>query len=186
MWLTIGLIVGGIVAVAFGILVVIGLRMQKEMRRMIEEGDHAVGWLVQANVALFEKGDDDNPALVLISPDERTERNEQLMTHLAERIMELKGVDPDDCEDDDEALVAEWMSDETYEQGRRDKLPKRFARGHTVYLAHIWIDREHLPGKRLHGREVPCALMWDEPGTVICTRPVKRKKKKSVRWEDED
>ena len=52
----------------------------------------------------------------------------------------------DDCVDEDEAFVAELMADETYVEGKRDKLPKGFAGGRTVYLAHIFVYRDHLPG----------------------------------------
>ncbi len=177
MWIIIA-ILGGIAAVCFGILVVLGLRLERTMNKMIKEGDRAIGWLVQANVALFEKGDEDDPALVLISPDPATERNEALMTGLAKRIMELKGVDPEECEDEDDAIIAAWMSDETYVHGQRRELPNRFSRGKKVYLADVFILRAHLPGGRLQGPWIPCALRWDQPGTVICSRPAKPKKKK--------
>jgi hypothetical protein len=178
LWWALGLGCGGLVVLAVAGVVYLVILDSRKKRRVLEEGDHTTAWLVQANSKLFEEGVMDLPALVLISPDEETANDEEFMTDLAERVMALKGIDPDDCEDEDETFVAELMSDETYVEGKRDKLPKRFARGRTVYLTHIFVYRDHLPGKRIQRRRMPCAVIWDEPKSLVCTRPPERKRRR--------
>jgi len=162
---------GGLLTLALVVVVYFAIADRNKKKRVIEKGSHTTGWLVQANVKLFEKGFMDLPALVLISPDEKTANDEELMTELAERIMALKGADPEDCADKDEAFIARLMADETYIEGKRDQLPRRFAQGRDVYLAHIFVYRNHLPDERVVGNQVPCAVIWDEPKSLICTYP---------------
>jgi hypothetical protein len=33
---------------------------------------------------------------------------------------------------------------------------------------------DHLPGKKIEDRKTPCAIVWDELGTLVCTRPSPR------------
>lgn len=162
-WVCVGLTVLGIAFVAY-----ISITEGKRRKHTLENGTHTHGWLVQANNALFEPGNLNNPALIVISPDARTNDDEEFMTDLAERIMELKGEEGDTK---DERKVAHLMADETYVTGRRDQLPAGFTDGKTVFLVHIMIYREHLPGKKIEERKIPCAIVWDEPGTLVCTRP---------------
>jgi len=184
--LLIGLGVGALVLIVLAYGVFIAIRDAKMKNRLIEEGDHTIGWLVQANSNLYEEGILDYPALVLISPDKETANDEEFMTGLAERVGELKGTRPDDCDDKDDAIVAKLMWDETYLKGRRDKLPKRFANGRKVYLAHIFVYREHLPKKRIEGARIPCALFWDDPKSLIVTRPAPTKKRRRKSESEED
>jgi hypothetical protein len=162
---------GGLVVLAVAALAVLAVIDRRKTRRVLEEGDHTTGWLVQANSSLFEKGMMDLPALVLLSPDRKTARDGEFLGALAERIMDLKGAVPDELEDEDEAFVAALMSDEAYVEGKRDRLPKRFSEGREVYLAHIWVSRDHLPDKRIEGPWLPCAVIWDDPKSLVCTRP---------------
>ena len=165
--------------------VYLNVKDSRNKQRVLEEGDYTIGWLVQANNKLFEDGDMDLPALVLISPDSETARDEEFMTDLADRIMDLKGTDPDDAGDKAEARVAELMADEMYVEGKRDRLPKGFASGRKVYLAHIFVYRDLLPGKKLRGRRIPCALFWDDEETMICTRPPSKKARRRPAEDDD-
>jgi hypothetical protein len=174
-----------ILLAAVGIVYIAALDKRKK-KRALEEGEPTVGWLVQANTKLFGDGWMDLPALVLISPDPDTAADEDLMTDLADQIMELKGVDPGDCDTDADAKVAGWMSDETYVEGRRDKLPRSFTGGKEVYLAHIFVYRDHLPKGRIVGRKVPCAVIWDDPKSLICTRPLTRKERRAFETGDDE
>ena len=134
----------------------------------LRHGRPAIGWLVQANNALFEPGDQDLPALVLVSPDDRTAEDEAYMTDLAGRVMALKEVE---CDDEDDAFVSRLTTDELYRTGKVDRLPRSFTGSREVYAAHIFIYRDDLPGKRLRGPRVDCLIVWDEPGTLVRTRP---------------
>src|SRR6266540_4125245 len=131
--------IGWIIGIVVGVLVIAGIVYlvildSKKKSRALEEGELTHGWLVQANDGLFEDGFMDLPGLVVVSPDRETNDDEDFMTELADQIMELKGEDPDECDDKGEAKIAKWMADETYVEGRRDKLPKSFTDGKTVYL----------------------------------------------------
>jgi hypothetical protein len=167
-----------VVAVAF--VAYVAVTESKRRKYTLENGAKTHGWLVQANAALFEPGNANNPALVVISPDARTNDDEEFMTDLAERIMELKG---EEGETKAERKVARLMADETYISGKRDELPAEFTDGKTVFLVHIMIYRDHLPGKKIEERKIPCAIVWDEPGTLVCTRPAPSGRRK---WRSAD
>jgi hypothetical protein len=156
----------------------------RKTKRVLAEGDQTTGWLVQANAKLFQTGIMDLPALVLLSPDKETAQDKEFLTDLADRVFALKGAEPADCGDPDDAFVAELLRDEKYVEGKRDRLPKRFTQGRVVYLAHIYVYRDHLPGKQLTGRRVPCAIVWDDLKLPICTRPATRDDRR--REEEED
>jgi len=173
-WVCIALTIAGIIFVVYANVV-----DAKKKKYTLENGTATHGWLVQANESLFESGNMDLPALIVISPDADTNDDEEYMTGLAGRIMELKG---EEGETKEERKVARLMADETYIAGRRDELPAKFTGGKTVFLVHIMIYRDHLPKKRLEDRKVPCAIIWDEPDTLVCTRPSRRGKK----WRPDD
>ena len=175
-WVCIGLTLAGIAFVIYA-----NVADAKKKRYTLENGESTHGWLVQANNALFESGNMDLPALIVISPDTTTNADEEFMTDLAERIMELKGEEGDTK---DERKVARLMADETYIAGKRDQLPTGFTDGRSVFLVHIMIYRDHLPHKKIEERRIPCAIIWDEPGTLVCTRP--RGRKKRPRDEDDE
>jgi hypothetical protein len=184
-WWILGIGCGGLVLLAVIGVIILMIIDSKKAKKVIEQGEHTTAWLVQANSNLFEEGIMDLPALVLISPDKEVVNDEEYLSDLAERVMDLKGADPKSCDDKDEALVAELMSDETYVEGKRDKLPKGFAQGRVVYLAHIFVYRDHLPGKRIRGNRIPCSVIWDDPKSPICTRPASPKRRRRDETDEE-
>ena len=173
-------------AVILGII--LNKRLNKRRDRILEEGDKTHGWLVQANDELFKKDDgEDHPALIVISPDEETNNDEEFLTELIEAITDLKGEDPEECDDKGEAKVARLMADETYIEGRRDKLPKSFTKGKEVYLVHIYVFRAHLPGKRLGLKpKLPCAIIWDDAKSMVCTRPLSKKERRKPEPDEDE
>lgn len=181
-WVCIGLTVAGVAFIVYAVM-----RDNKRKAYTLENGEHTHGWLVQANNALFEEGSMDAPALVVISPDAGTNDDEEFMTDLAERIMELKSDSGRVIgRSKAERAVSKLMSDETYVEGRQSKLPGEFTDDREVYLVHIYIYRDHLPDKRLEGRKVPCAIIWDDESQMVCTRPEERRRKKRRDDDDED
>jgi hypothetical protein len=168
---------GATVLVAIAAIAWFAVADMRKKNRILREGDRVTAWLVQANMKLFEKGFLDQPALVVISPDEKTSTDKDFMIDLADRIMELKWIDPDDCATKDEALVAELMFDETYVEGKRDRLPLGFTEGREVYLAHIFVYRNDLPREFLRRRRLSCAIIWDDPTALICTCPPSPRKR---------
>ena len=171
-WWVLGFVCAALVIGAVTLVVYLSVKESRARQHVLENGEPTVGWVVQANTALFEKGNMDYPALVLISPDPETADDEEFMTGLAERIMDLKGEEGDD---EDEEFVSGLVTDERYREGKRDKLPKSFTGGRKVYLAHIWVVRDHLPRGKIDRSYVHCSVVWDEPGTMIVTRPHRKK-----------
>jgi hypothetical protein len=171
-WGWLGLGCGGLAVVAVAFVVAVAVFDSRKRNRIIREGDHTMAWLVHANEKLFREGLMDDSALALISPDRQTANDPGVMTAMADRVAELKGCDPAACFDRDEARVAALLRDATYVEGKRDRLPSEFARGREVYLAHLYVYRDHLPDRKIQQRALPCAVIWHEPKAMICTRPL--------------
>jgi hypothetical protein len=180
-WVCIGLTVAAVAFVVYANVV-----DRKRRAYTLENGEKTHGWLVQANNALFEDGNMDLPALVVMSPDPETNDDEEFMTDLAERIMELKSESGGVVgRTKIERAVSRLMSDEMYVEGKRDKLPDEFTDDRDVYLVHIYVYRDHLPAKRLEDRKIPLAIVWDDEKSMVCTRPESRKRKRK-RYEDDE
>lgn len=181
-WVCIGLTIAGVAFIVYAVI-----RDNKRKAYTLEHGEKTHGWLVQANSALFEEGNMDLPALVVISPDEETNDDEEFMTDLAERIMELKSDSGRVIgRTKAERAVSKLMADETYIEGKQDKLPAEFTGEREVYLVHIYIYRDHLPEKRLEGRKIPCVIIWDDPNAMVCTRPESRRKRRRRNDDDDE
>src|SRR5207245_9439200 len=151
--------------VCFGVLV------SRRKNRVIREGEHTMPWLVHANENLTQEGFLDGSALVVISPEVRSASDERWLADLADRVAVLRGRQPGECGSADKATVAELLRDESYVEGKRDRLPDLFAHGREAYLARLFVYRYHLPARRLDGPRIACAVMWHEPNSLICTRP---------------
>ncbi len=176
-WLCIGLTVAAVSFIVF--LNVLTVR-QKNYTVACGEATH--GWLVHAHTNIFSEGNMNEAGLVVVSPDSKTNNDEKFMSDLAERIMALKGEDGDTKS---EQIVAELMEDETYISGHWSELPAEFTDGKRVFLVHIMIFRDHLPETKLVERKVPCAIVWDEPGKMVCSRPVKSSKRRRNKTDEE-
>jgi hypothetical protein len=175
-------IIGLAILAAAGIAVYIWHEAEKK-KHTLGRGEATIGWLVQANSLLFQRGPMDHPALVLISPDKDTANDEEFMVELAGRVMELKGTHG---RDRDEQYVSRLVTDEDYVEGKRDQLPKSFAGRSNVYAAHVMIHREHLPERKLDGPMIHLCVIWDEPRSLICTRPAPEPRQSRRERDDED
>lgn len=129
-------------------------------------GEPALGWVVQANDVLYQRGREHAAAVVLVSPDDDVARDEEFMTGLAERMMELKGVRGGTKE---ERYVSRLVTDEAYVPGKRDRLPRSFTEGEEVYAAHVIVQRALLPERRLVDPFVCCLIPWRAPGAPMWT-----------------
>jgi hypothetical protein len=170
-WWLLGAACGGVALLAVAAVAIVAILDVKKKNRVIRDGDHTIAWLVQANEKLLQYGFLDGSALVVISPDVRTGNDERWLASLADRVGELRGRRPEDCHDDDQAFVADLLRNDSYIEGKRDRLPEGFAHGREAYLAHLYVYRDHLPAKRIDHPRLHCAVMWHEPDFLICTRP---------------
>lgn len=113
--------------------------------------------LVQANMTLFEPGEEDLPCQVLFSFDERIQ-DEQL----TEWAMEFGSYKNTEQSDAVLADVADMTTDERFVWYRRRRLPKEIVGRHEVFSADLNIHRPFLPdGYISDDRFIPCLA---EPG----------------------
>jgi hypothetical protein len=173
LWIILGLGCVGLVLAMIALVVYANVHERRGIAYVKEHGSPTIGWIVQANDNLYQDGQMPSyPAFVLISPDKETASHEEFMTNLAGEIMELKG---EECEDEDEQRISKLVTDEKYGEGKRDRLPQSFTEGREVYLAHIIIFRDHLPKQKLTESFVHCQVVWNEPGTLVISIPGPKK-----------
>jgi hypothetical protein len=167
-----GWVCAGLVVVAAG-LVVLGTIDERKLRRhYAEHAERAIGWIVQANTALYTSGaegkDRDrtgvswggSPAQILVAFGAGADEPDPYMAELAERVAALKGERPDDP---DEVAVARLVDDEAYRPRERFRLPDGFTGGREVYSMHVWVDRALLFGGVLRHPFVRCLVFPDDP-----------------------
>lgn len=156
-WVCVGLVV---LAVLFFVWVSF---QDKQTRKKYEEhGTPVIGWIVQANNDLYERGNFDKPAQILVCFDAEDNPPDEFMAKLAERVAELKGADPDTKA---ERAVARLVNDESYQPFKRFLLPKSFTDGREVYSMHVWVERAKLPDGVLQYVFVRCLVLADEENT---------------------
>jgi hypothetical protein len=177
------------VVVGFGVLMVIGRYMMaqdaKKQARVLEEGEPVLGWVIMANKILYEADDidDSSATFVLIAKDPEVGNDEDYMTALVEEVKEIIESESRALETDDEHEVHDYLQSHKYIEGAKLKIPKSITQGKVVYLCHLFVFRKDLPRRKIAGHTIHCAICWDQPGTMICSRPAPKKKR---RKDDED
>jgi hypothetical protein len=130
-------------------------------------GEVVVGWIVQANNVLFQRGQDDAPAQVLITFDRELADDPDQMQDMAQHLGSLKEAP---LRTRREAELAELVRDETARFWRRDKLPRAFTGGQVVYSVAVMVRRRYLPRGRLTEPYIYCvALPGPNGGQVYMT-----------------
>jgi hypothetical protein len=157
-----GWVCSGLVALAALWLVYAVIAEAAEDRRYRREATPVLGWIVQANSALFAPGAIARPAQILVAFDAPASGRDEHLAELARRVAVLKGTDPSDPV---EAEVARLVNDESYKPFKRFRLPDAFTGGRAVYSMHIWVERDKLPGKQLTLPFVRCLVYPDRPDT---------------------
>jgi hypothetical protein len=195
--------------IGLGIAVLIGTLIQmrfsdalkRRRDRVLRLGDRTHGWLIHVWAPYYSKGDSqysvsktvfeardpdcaDFRTLIIISPDADTNEDAEFMTELAEDIAAIRKRSLDRLYED-EARVQDLLRIDCYREGRRNKLPKSLTDGRTVFLAHLYVFREHLPNALNGDRRILCSIIWDEHG-LICSRPTTESKYKRGRNVDPD
>ena len=133
-------------------------------RRFYREGKIAFGALVQANVLLFKKGDDDCPANFIYSTDKYYWEHQDEMILLADALFSTKGYvgfHPSI------QRLADLITDE-YSRVFCYKLPRDITEGREVYMTTVMVQRDHLPKKKIIGRKYPMLVLENnEPDAMI-------------------
>jgi hypothetical protein len=149
----------GLVVLAVLFFVWLNIDEKRTRRRYEAEGVPVIGWIVQANDDLYAPGNFDKPAQILVCFDAEANPPDSFMAKLAERVVELKGEDPDRKA---EAKVARLVNDETYQPFKRFLLPKEFTGGREVYSMHVWVQRALLPERVLQYVFVRCLVLEND------------------------
>lgn len=176
-----------VVVVGFGLLFAIGSYMmakdKKKQEHVIKQGDHVRGWVLMANEALYEADDlsDSNAAFVLIARDPEVGEDQEFMEKLVEEVRDIIESPSKDLDTDDEHEVHDFLISHNYREGKKLKIPKSITQGKTVFLCHLLVFRDDLPLRKITGSSLSCAICWDDPTQMICTRPASNKGGKARR-----
>lgn len=132
-------------------------RRQRVEQAFAAGGVPVTAVLVQANVRMFEPGDEDWPGAVVCTPDPTVGDD------LLERVSRLiKSIKDEPQTDPDLARLSEQVTNEVFVPYRRTRVPGRFTDGEEVYLADLDLYRTCLRGGVVGGLDrLACVA---EPG----------------------
>lgn len=132
-------------------------------RRLLREGEVALGMLVQANVELYSPGEYDLPASAIYSSRRTTPDLLKALSECAQRLYALKNTEPDEPE---EKKFAEMITDE-YRREMRVPVPKEIAGVGGVTLTTLMVFRSDLPHDYLTNSFFPMLVHRETPATII-------------------
>ena len=132
-------------------------------KRLLREGNVALGFIVQANEELFSPGDYDLPAQVVYCSDRTIPNLLETLAECAERIFALKHTKPEQAE---ERKFAEMITDE-YRREMRVSVPKAIAEIEDVTLTTLVVFRKDLPYEYLTNGFFPLLTHPDTPAVII-------------------
>lgn len=126
---------------------------------LLENGNIVWGCIVQANVLLFEKGNNNCPASVVFSPNPATMIDLDTLAAAAKSIYSLKNTIPDDPK---LKKIANTLTNElTRTFGV--KVPKELCSKYDLYESTCFISRKHLPNKVLSRKLFPILVSNKQP-----------------------
>jgi hypothetical protein len=127
-------------------------RARARLRRVEQAGGVDVpGSILIAHRRLYEPGDDDLPARVLVSF--HRDADDSYLRDLARYIGTLKGTNPQGRMKKD---LAKLVDDERAVRYRRKELPPEATDGVPVYACDVWVHRPFLRKTTLSNRILPC------------------------------
>jgi hypothetical protein len=177
-WWVLGTICFLLVVLGVIFLVYFNAKEARHKKYVMDNGEPIIGWIVQANSNLYEKGNWDYPAQILITFDDSIE--DEFMEELIARVGALKDKSPGDP---DKRKVADLVTDETYRPRTRVKLPRTFTDGAIVYSTGVMIERDLLPNRILDKPYIHCQAIRDDPTSDVYMLPYPES---NQRAEDED
>ena len=131
----------------------------QRMKCFSPEAREVTAALIQVNRGMFNEGNRDQPGLVVFSTDDKV--STQQLQALGEGIGRLNREAP---QNSDEQFLADVVarSQRMGMYGRRWELPKRYSKGHVIYIADLFFNRQFLPGGHLRDQRLFRCLA--EPG----------------------
>lgn len=132
-------------------------------KRLLREGNVALGFIVQANQELFSPGDYDLPAQVVYCSDRTVPYLLETLAKCAQRIFALKHTEPEQTE---EREFAEMITDE-YRREMQVSVPKAIAEFEDVTLTTLVVFRKDLPHEYLTNSFFPLLTHPNTPAVMI-------------------
>lgn len=149
----------------------------KKHDEILENGAVVWGYLVQANLEMFESGESDLPGDMVFSFESYEIMSPEYLSEVAGRVSSLKGIDPDD-----RLLqpIAEHLTDE-YQRAYGFKIPMALSNSGQCYLSTVNFSRNHLPGGKITCSLIPLVISTSRPYVAV-PLPSKYWPKDFVQW----
>lgn len=173
------LAVGGIVCLGFVVLFVAAVTLlfvyasyneRATEKRIRETGKPVLGVLVMANAQfLQEKSIASAPALVIISHEPPSPTLAAAMRDVASDLFELYTADDDQVAglSAPERQTAELIKNDSYREGRRNRIPLELTQGRVLYMTDIWLQRDRLPDHIGESRVLACLATGQDEGEIM-------------------
>lgn len=143
-------------------------------RRIRENGKPVLAVLVMANSEfLREKTIESAPALTIFSHEPPTASLAEALHELAADLFDLYTADDEEIAGlpPHQQQTAEIIKSDAYHEGRRNRVPLQLTRGRVIYMADIWIHRDHLPEHVEESRVLACLASGTEEGEIMVLPP---------------
>ena len=132
-------------------------------KRLLREGNVALGFIVQANKEVLSPGDYDLPAQVVYCSDRTIPYLLKTLAECAQRMFALKHTEPEQVE---ERKFAEMITDE-YRREMQVSVPKAIAGIEDVTLTSLVVFRKDLPHEYLTNSFFPLLTHPSTPAVMI-------------------
>jgi len=121
------------------------------------------GHVIQANMLLFEEGNDDCPGEVVFSFARSVQRNPINLQAVSSSLYALKGTNSDDPELDP---IADYLAAETVRVFGLP-VPPAISPATRCHISTTFFARKHLPDRRLCAMLLPMVVQRDEPHLAL-------------------
>ncbi|PQO36505.1 hypothetical protein [Blastopirellula marina] len=173
------LAIGGVVCLGFVVLFVGAVTLlfvyasyseKATEKRLRENGKPVLGVLVMANSQfLQEQSIASAPALVIISHEPPTPDLAAAMRDVASDLFELYTAEDSKIASlsPPEQKMAELIKNDSYREGRRNRVSLEMTQGRVLYMTDIWLQRDRLPDHVGASRVLACLATGQEEGEVM-------------------
>ncbi len=127
---------------------------------LLAHGEVVWGHIVQANVQIFDEGNVDVPALVLLCPNPEVVIDPDDLGVVSQSLFALKNTVPNEGHLQD---IAATLTNE-HSTPRALAIPRSMSRRVPMVMTTIFFARKHLPGRRLCKPYLPILISPSSPG----------------------
>lgn len=175
--------IGGLVCLGFVVVLVIGVIAfliyavaddKATNKRVRENGKPVLGTLVMINEEFLNNPNAGmSPGLMLFAFDPPSKALAKDMREIATQLFKLYKADTNQIVRLSEPLqqTAERLKDHDYQTNRRTRVVSELSRGHDLYLADTYVDRDRVPDHALRTRLLACMVTGQDEGEIIVLPP---------------